>query len=60
MAFLVDSAPRKLVDFFYNRAELVSRAFFDASMVLISHLPPNGVKVTFRWQSYGGNDEQSL
>lgn len=26
MAFLVDSAPRKLVDFFYNRAELVSRA----------------------------------
>ena len=27
MAFWVDSVPRKLIDFFYNRAELVS---FDA------------------------------
>lgn len=34
MAFEVDSVPRKLIDFFYNRAEFVSRSFLGASVGL--------------------------
>ena len=45
MAFWVDSVPRKLVDFFYNLAKLVSRAFFDAAMASISHPRPSWVNL---------------
>lgn len=31
MAFSLDSSSRKLIDFFYNRAELVSRASFEVA-----------------------------
>lgn len=36
MAFSLDSSSRKLIDFFYNRAELVSRASFEVAMASVS------------------------
>lgn len=50
MAFLIDKASGKLIDFFYNRAELVSRAFFDAAMVSISHPRPGWVNLVLSGQ----------
>lgn len=50
MAFLVDSAPRNLVYFFYNRAELVSRAFFDAAMASVSRPRPSWVNLVLSGQ----------
>ena len=45
MAVSIDRAFKKLVDFFYNRAELVSRAFFDAAMASIPHPRPSWVNL---------------
>jgi hypothetical protein len=50
MAVLVDNGSGKLIDFFYNRAELVSRAFFDAAMVSISHPRPSWVNLVLSGQ----------
>ena len=36
MAFSLDSSSRKLIDFFYNRAELVSRALFEVTTASVS------------------------
>lgn len=36
MAFSLDSSSRKLIDFFYNRAELVSRASFEVATASVS------------------------
>lgn len=36
MAFSLDSSSRKLIDFFYNRAELVSRALFEVATASVS------------------------
>ena len=38
MVFSLDSGSRKLIDFFYNRAELVSRASFEVAMASVSLL----------------------
>ena len=48
--FWVDSVPRKVIDFFYNRAELVSRAFFDAAMASISRPRPSWVSLVLSGQ----------
>lgn len=36
MAFLLDRVSGKLIDFFYNRAELVSRALFEVATASVS------------------------
>lgn len=36
MAFLLDSSSRKLIDFFYNLAKLVSRASFEVATASVS------------------------
>lgn len=36
MAFLLDRVSGKLIDFFYNRAELVSRASFEVATASVS------------------------
>lgn len=36
MAFLLDRVSGKLIDFFYNRAELVSRALFEVTTASVS------------------------
>ena len=36
MAFSLDSSSRKLIDFFYNHAELVSRASFEVATASVS------------------------
>lgn len=36
MAFLLDSSSRKLIDFFYNLAKLVSRASFEVVTASVS------------------------
>ena len=57
MAFSLDSSSRKLIDFFYNRAELVSRAHFEVATASVSLLCSSWVKLTAQWQPSGGNDE---
>ena len=36
MAFSLDSSSRKLIDFFYNHAELVGRASFEVATASVS------------------------
>lgn len=39
-----------MIDFFYNRAELVSRAFFDAAMASVSRPRPSWVNLVLSGQ----------
>lgn len=57
MAFSLDRKCPRLIDFFYNHAELVSRASFEVAMALVSLLCSSWVKLTAQWQPSGGNDE---
>lgn len=57
MAFLLDRVSGKLIDFFYNRAELVSRASSEVATPSVSLLCSSWVKLTAQWQPSGGNDE---
>ena len=50
MMFLLDLVSGKLVDFFYNLAKLVSRAFLDAAMALISYPRPSWVNLVLSGQ----------
>lgn len=57
MAFSLDRKCPRLIDFFYNRAELVSRASFEVATASVSLLCSSWVKLTAQWQPSGGNDE---
>lgn len=57
MAFSLDRKCPRLIDFFYNRAELVSRALFEVATASVSLLCSSWVKLTAQWQPSGGNDE---
>lgn len=46
MAFSLDSSSRKLIDFFYNLAKLVSRASFEVATASVSLLCSSWVKLT--------------
>lgn len=50
MAVSIDRAFKKLVDFFYNLAKLVSRAFFDAAMASVSRPRPSWVNLVLSGQ----------
>lgn len=57
MTFSLDRKCPRLIDFFYNRAELVSRASFEVATASVSLLCSSWVKLTAQWQPSGGNDE---
>ncbi len=57
MTFSLDSKCPRLIDFFYNHAELVSRASFEVATASVSLLCSSWVKLTAQWQPSGGNDE---
>lgn len=57
MAFSLDRKCPRLIDFFYNCAELVSRASFEVATASVSLLCSSWVKLTAQWQPSGGNDE---
>lgn len=57
MTFSLDRKCPRLIDFFYNHAELVSRASFEVATASVSLLCSSWVKLTAQWQPSGGNDE---